>query len=618
MCLLSGCVAYNNRVANNYYDQYAYAKAIPKYEKALRKDFIPMSAARLADSYAKTGNSLKAEIWYKRLVKSPEVHIDHKLQLAEVLMENGKYAEAKIWFMEYLQLNSTDKRVKRMIQACDSIGNFFQDTTQYHCFLPGFNRDIESNFSPVFFRNGIVFLSDRSYPGKKNEISPWTGKMYLDLFFTRPLDTEKWLEPEPLKGEINGAFDEGPATFTSDFNTVYFTRTNYSGKLVSKNEMNVSLLKMFQGRYEKGSWILQSPSAFNHPEYSVGHPSISDDGNTLYFVSDMPWGYGGTDLYKSSLKNGAWSDPVNLGPAVNSEGNEMFPFIAADNVLYFASDGHTGLGGLDIFAAYPEGEKWSKPENLQYPVNSSKDDFGFIVDSSNTSGFFSSNRQKNTDKIYAFKRNPPVFSYLLYGKDKKTGAPLKFFSAYAFRENGKPVILENGKSGILEMPLRKNTDYNIIVKSTGYYAESRKFSTAGKRKSEVITDSISLRKIELKKAQVLKSVQFGKKDSRLTPVSYQALDSLVNVLKLNPELQVEISSHTDSRGPASENLALSRKRADEVVFYLIEKGIDAPRLISLGYGETRLLNNCRDGILCLEEDHLVNNRIEMRVVDLLK
>ncbi len=618
VCFLAGCVAYNTRIADNYYEQFAYAKAIPKYEKALQKDFIPQAAARLADSYSKTGNSMKAEIWYKRLVKSPEVHIENKLQLAEVLMENGKYNEAKIWLQEYLLLNSSDKRVKRMIQACDSIGNFFKDTTLYHCYLAGFNIDMESNFSPVYYRDGIVFLSDRTYHGKKNVISPWTGKPYLDLFYTKPQGTDSWLDPKPLKGDVNGDYDEGPSAFSSDFNTIYFTRMDYSGNQISKNEKDMSLLKLYEGKYENGEWKLMAPSSFNHPEYSVGHPSLSADGLTLYFVSDMPWGYGGTDIYQSQLKNGSWSDPVNLGQVVNSEGDEMFPFIAADNVLYFSSDGHIGLGGLDIFAAYPENQKWSKPENLQYPVNSSKDDFGFIIDSSNTSGYFSSNRIKNVDKIYQFKRNPPLFSYLLYAYDKKSGAPLKNFSMFTYKENEKPTLIKQGKAGTLDMQLARNTEYKVLFRAPGYYAETSAFSTVGKRKSEVLTDSISLRKIELNKALTLKTIQFKKKDSQFTAPSYQALDSLVAFLKLNPELQVEISSHTDSRGPAADNLALSRKRADEVVYYLIDKGINPPRLLSIGYGESRLLNNCRDGILCLEEDHMVNNRIELKVVEIMK
>ncbi|HMT29570.1 MAG TPA: hypothetical protein PKD91_09855 [Bacteroidia bacterium] len=238
----SSCKSLNLRIAENYYEQYAYSKAIPKYEKALRKDFVPEAANHLAESYRKTGNSLNAEIWYKRLVKSPQVKLEYKLSLAEVLMENGKYSEARDWFQDYLQYSASDKRVKRMIQACDSINLFFRDTNTFQISLPKFNKDNENNFSPVYYRQGIVFLSDRKAPGKNKELSAWTGKEYLDLFYTRKVDGDNWLEPELLKGNINGLYDEGPASFSNDNTTIYFTRNDYSGKEIERNQKNISLL----------------------------------------------------------------------------------------------------------------------------------------------------------------------------------------------------------------------------------------------------------------------------------------------------------------------------------------------------------------------------------------
>lgn len=614
---LSGCASFNYRVAENYYEQYAYSKAIPNYEKVLRKDFIPDAAANLAESYSKTGNSVKAEFWYKRLVKTPEVKIEYKLKLAEVLMENGKYAEARIWFQDYLLLNTTDKRVKRMIQACDSIHLFFQDTTMFNIALMKLNRENESNFSPAYFKQGIVFLSDRPAPGKVRERSTWTGKEYLDLFYSYQLSEDNWKEPELLKGNINGRFDEGPAAFTSDNSSVFFTRTDYIGKTVEKNLKDISVLKMYAGRYTGTLWNLTGPMPFNSDDYSVGHPTLTKNGNSLYFVSDMPWGYGGTDIYKVTLENGRWAEPVNLGSAVNSEGDEMFPFIAADSVLYFASDGHIGLGGLDLFTSFWDGYKWSRPENLQYPVNSSKDDFGLIIDSTNTVGYFSSNRLKYVDKLYSFKKNPPVLLYRLMVTDKKSSKPIKSF-ALNIKQPGKVKAGTAGTNGIAEMILTVNTDYDLQIKSPGYYTSQVKFTTMGKRKSENIADSLKLEKIELNKFVNWKTLIFNKKESEITPKISQALDSLYVILEMNPEIQIEIASHTDSRGAAPDNLNLARKRSDEIALYLINKGIRAPRLISTGLGEGKLLNYCKDGVLCLEEDHQVNNRVEIKVLDLMK
>jgi len=615
---LCSCSSFNLRVAENYYQEYAYAKAIPKYEKGLMKDFIPEAAHHLAESYRKVGNSVQAEIWYKRLVKSPHVNPDDRLNLAEVLMENGKYGEAKMWFQDYLQYSSNNKKVKRLIQACDSIHLFFKDTVTFNISLLRFNKENESNFSPAYYRQGLVFLSDRSAPDKNDELSTWTGKEYLDLFYTTNVGNDNWLEPELLKGDVNGLYDEGPAVFSSDNTTIYFTRTDYSGKVIEKNQKDISLLKLYYGKLYGNQWKLETLLPFNNTDYSVGHPAISQNGRKFYFVSDMPWGYGGTDIYEVNLNNGKWSEPKNLGPGINTEGNEMFPFISADSTIYFASDGHFGLGGLDIFSSYWDGANWTKPENLQHPVNSSKDDFGFIIDSSNTSGYFSSNRVKNTDKIFGFKKSLHVFSYNLAVYDKKNAKAVKDFSLLDNNgESGEPALAK-GSDGNLKMNLSRNTDYDLMLKGKGYYARPLSISTVGKRKSEVLIDTMTVEKIELNKSVVWKSIYFNKKELNITPKTALALDSLVFILEMNPELQIEISSHTDSRGAFGDNLTLSRKRSDEIAMYLINKGINPPRLISIGYGESKLLNNCRDGILCLEEDHRQNNRVEIKVIDLMR
>ncbi len=618
MFLLAGCAAFHLRIAGNYYDEYAYARAIPNYEKVLRKVYDPEAASRLADAYRKTGNSFKAEIWYRRLANSQYITLDDKRNFAEVLMENGKYEEAKTVFSEYLLLSGGDKRVRRLIQACDSIHLFFEDTTIYDISVPEFNREIESNFSPSYFRDGIVFLSDRPAPGKNRDRSTWTGKEYLDLFFTRPKDEGGWTDPVLLRGDINGLYDEGPAVFTNNDTEIYFTRTDYSGKNVEKNQKNISTLKLYHGKLINNLWTMQELLPFNSKDYSVGHPAISPDGSTLYFVSDMPWGYGGTDIYKVNLYNGKWGVPENLGALINSEGNEMFPFLSTDSVLYFASDGHIGLGGLDIYSSYWNGVSWSKPENLQYPVNSSKDDFGFIIGSENSSGYFSSNRKKNIDMVYRFTKNPPIFNLELTALDDKSGKAVKTFEVTFISRLGDMKNMGTGKNGSFSMPLNPNSDYKLMIKAPGYLANHIEFSTAGKRKSETITGTVNLDKVELNKAVRWPTIDFVKKETNISATTEKALDSLATILKLNPELQIEIISHTDSRGSFSDNLSLSKQRAETVTAYLVSKGISPSRVFPVGFGEGKLLNNCRDGILCLEEDHQVNNRIEVKVIYLLK
>ena len=610
--LLSGCKAFNLRVANNYYDEFAYSRAILKYEKVLRKEFDPVAASRLADCYLKTGNSFKAEIWYRRLSKSPLITFEDRFNFSRVLMENGKYDEAKENFKEYLQLNPGDKEARKLSLVCDSIHLFYEDTTVYSISLLPINGEAESNFSPAFYRDGIVFVSDRPSSGKSKVRSPWTGKEYLDLFYTR-FEGGRWIEPQLLKGDVNGLYDEGPATFTPDFNSIYFTRMDYTGKSVEKNQKDESLLKLFTGTYTGNTWKLSGPMSFNSMEYSVGHPAMSSDGKTLFFVSDMPWGYGGTDIYRSELIEGKWSEPKNLGPAINTEGNEMFPFISADSVLYFSSYGHFSLGGLDIYSSFWNGEKWSKAENLQYPVNSSKDDFGYIVDKNNKSGFFTSNREKNRDRIYGFSKNPPVFEYVVLAKDAKTLKPVYDFTLNTIGKKGERKLLTEMKANKKSVTLSPNSEYQIEFKAKGYYAVNTRLSTIGYRKSTTFSDTLLLNRIELNKAVVLKNIRFNKKDEVLTEETTKALDSLAMVMQQNPEIEVEILSHSDSKGTFTDNLALTKRRADLIRDYLISKGISIARLMPLGFGEGKLLNQCRDGIFCIDEDHAVNNRIEIKV-----
>jgi outer membrane protein OmpA-like peptidoglycan-associated protein len=534
-------------------------------------------------------------------------------------MPHGKCSEASRYFREYLLLNTTDSRVKRLTLACDSVHWFFEDTLSYKISVPNFNKGFEANFSPQFYKEGIVFLSDRTAPGKSKIRSPYTGKEYLDIFFSRPIDTTgKWLEPELLKGTVNGTFDEGPLCFDRGFKEMYFTRNDYDGKQIETNDKNVNLLKIYYAVIEGNSWKVAGEVPFNSKDYSVGHPALSADGETLYFVSDMPWGYGGTDIYSITIKDNEWGEPINLGGKVNTEGDEMFPFIAADGILYFASDGHVGMGGLDIYQSTFTPMGWSRPENLQVPVNSSKDDFGFIIDSTNTIGYFATARNRNTDQLYAFRKNPPVFTLDLLVADAKTMNPVKGSKGDLYRNGIKEKTLTADAKSVFSANLSPSSAYTMEVKIPGYFKAFYAVSTAGKRKSEKFSDTLKVVKIEIRKPIPFPALSFAGKKTELTPAIKGGLDSLATLMQLNPEIQVELASHTDSKGMAADNLKISIARSDEMAFYLIGKGITANRIVSMGYGESKLLNNCRDGILCLEEDHRINNRVEVKVVDLLK
>lgn len=610
------CTSVKLRTANTYYEEYAFADAIKNYEYVLSRKKNNDAILKLADSYRQVNNSQKAEQWYKEAIQLDESPPLNKLYYAEALMENGKYAEAKTWFINYLKLVPTDEKAKRMIVSCDSIPAFFRDTTEYIINLLGLNQAGISSFSPAYYRSGITFLSDRSAPGKSKIKSEFTGKEFFDIFYAKKTEKGNWLEPELLRGTVNGIYNEGPAIFTKDYNTVYFTRNDYIGNTANKNKKDFNILKIYKGVFEGGEWNVGGEMPFNSNDYSCGDPALSSDGNTMYFVSDMPWGYGGTDIYIIKNENGRWGNPVNLGSLVNSSGNERFPFLENDSTLFFASDGNYGLGGLDVFMSTYDGDKWTRAINLGYPINTPRDDFGFITDSTERSGYFSSNRVGGIDKIFAFTKNPPKLSVAGIVTDKQSANGLAKAKIMLTSSDGKDTVINTLADGKYYAPVEQNKSYKIDVIKFGYYSTKSSLSTYGLRNSQKFTQDYQLEKINVGKSTINYKISFARYDSKISAGCASALDSLVQWMKDNPSIKIELSCHTDSRGNDKDNLTLSQKRADEISNYLSLHGVAPRRIVAHGYGETRLINGCVNGIMCLEEDHRVNNRTEIKITGL--
>jgi outer membrane protein OmpA-like peptidoglycan-associated protein len=617
--LLSGCLSIRLRTANENYQQFAYAEAIKDYEWVLQKKKVDEAIPRLAECYRLTNNDVKAEYWYKKAVKQPGAPPKWKMYLAEALMKNGKCQEANQYFNEYLELNRNDFKAQRLRSSCDSMDQFYSDTSLYSIQQLRFNGLGEDNFSPAYYHSGIVFLSDKSFKGLTNSKSEWTGKRYLDLFYAARTDKGNWIDPEPLRGEVNGRFNEGPAVFTKDYTTMYFTRNNYLSSKIEKNKKNVNVLKIFKAHTEDGVWKIDPVLSFNSDDYSICHPAINSDGSVIYFASDIPWGYGGMDIYKVNWLGGNnWSQPVNLGPIVNTEGNEVFPFLQNDSTLFYSSDGQKGMGGLDIYMAINTNDEWNIVENLNAPINSSKDDFGFIIDSLDRTGFFSTNRIAGVDKIFSFSRNKPhlTANISLTCADQGSSSQSTEITVY---ENGKRdtsvTIMGLGRFSFI---LSHNKEYTFSVDNKDFYTKTATLSTKGRRLSVNLPLNLMLDRILIGKPVIFRGIDFQKKDWQLKVESGDSLEALVQLLTDNPRLQIEVASFTDSRGSDADNLKLTQKRAELVTQYLSSRGIKADRLIAKGYGEAKLLNNCVNGILCLEEDHQVNNRIEIVVKSILK
>jgi len=382
----------------------------------------------------------------------------------------------------------------------------------------------------------------------------------------------------------------------------------------SKDENN---LKLFRAELKGEEWTNITELPFNSDEYSCGHPALASDDKTLYFISDMPGGYGGTDIYKTTLEGETWSKPENVGNVINTSSNEMFPFVHPDGTFYFSSDGHESLGGLDVFMTSYDGKKWLQVENLNYPLNTSKDDFAFITPTDSKAGYVSSNRGKD-DKIYEVTKNIPEL--LLSGNVRHKGKINEGIDSAVVEVNNttertKEMIYTN-KYGNYSVKLKPNCEYIVKASKQMFFAitKPKTFSMMGKKVSEKFTANFELEEVIIERPIVLENIYYDLDKWAIRTDAKVELDRLAQLMSDNPKLCIELSSHTDSRAGDQYNLILSDKRAKAAVDYIISKGIDAKRMKWKGYGESRLINHCENGVVCTEEEHQKNRRTEFKAI----
>ncbi len=394
--------------ANAYYNAMAYNECIPYYEKYLKKKFDFPNAGRLAEAHRILRNFKSAELWFKKIAEDPQAEPIHLLRYAQMLTMNGKYSEAKSWFEKYGEQVPSDRRVIRNIEICDSIEIMKKLPASWELKLSPFNS-LEDDFAPMFYREGIAFSSNRNEVSLVNHRYDFDGKAFLDLYYVPVSDSgRKTGTVRPLRGSFRSPFHEGATCYDRVNGLIYFTRNSFDHPK-GKGGPEILHLKIYS-MPEKSQNLKEVKSLpFNSNEYSVGHPCLSADGKSLFFVSDMPGGYGGTDVYISEMQDSIWGAPINLGPDVNSPGNEMFPFQHRDGTLYFASDGQAGFGGLDLFSSNFIAGVWGNIKNMGFPINSSADDFSFIISPDRENAYLASNRAggKGGDDIYRVKAITP-------------------------------------------------------------------------------------------------------------------------------------------------------------------------------------------------------------------
>jgi len=623
------------KLADKSFDEFAYVEAIGLYEYAYKKDTTDnYIVKRLADANRNVGNTEEVEVWLKKLINRKVEVPEDLFNYSQALKSNGKYLQAEQMLKEYSDLRPEDGRINIQVSLLEYIHFLMRDSLNYEVRNMAINTK-GSEMGPAFYKDQLI-LSSTSLGISSGANYKWNELPYLHLYSTKIDGYGNLSSPEPFAPKLRTAYHDGPVSFDQKKGIIYLTRNNYARGKTSKSREGVVNLKIFIGKLENGEWKLSGNFQFNSDEYSVGHPSIDKEGSVMYFASDMPGGYGKSDIYFSVFSNGHWSKPFNLGPKINTEGNEFFPFISNDGILYFASDGHGGLGGLDIYFSVPERGVFNSIQNMGYPVNSAKDDFSLALDSTGMKGYFASNRPggKGNDDLYfvKIKRVPVIIRGVV--KDRDTKDVLTDATVAVFDENGKSILSSITRNdGQFEFEVNKGQQY-IIKVNKEFYSESEKpIGTASLRPNDEVFSEIFLEQKIDETAdnspapknmeeedglplQVIdiEYINYDLDKSDVMPDAAEILDKLVTLMKQFPDLEIRIESHTDSRGSDDYNMLLSKKRARASFDYLVSKGIDPNRMLYHGYGETRLLNRCSNGVICSEEEHEVNRRSIVKVV----
>jgi len=645
---------YDVKRANEFFDKFDYPEAIDRYETIQEKEKnLTFEVTRnLAISYRKVLDYTNAEAQYQKVVSWGDqslVQAEDLYHYSKMLQANGKYEESVEWMDKFVAQAGNDSRaLQNKGYSMARIQRLLEDQEKYDIRKTSINSN-NDEFGPVYFEDEmIVFTSNNAAGGPMlNRTYKWDGKPFLNMY-TAKVDTAGNLsEPELFAKEYKSRFHEGPATFTPDFDMVFFTRNHLKrGKKGRAEDKTNNLMIMWAKRDTSGEWMEAEPMAFNSREYSCGHPSISADGKRLYFASDMPGGFGGSDIWISYLTDaGEWSIPSNAGAMINTAGDEVFPFVHKNGNVFFASNGHFGLGGLDIFMSRYTGKfQFEKAVNMGVPLNGPMDDFSLVMNDDMDFGYFASNRDTgNTgDDIYKFHYNPQLFLEVVV-TDKETKEKLDSAKVEIIQVQGNELLDsaltdENGK---IQQEIEEKT-YAIIVTADGYDPDTIVYTPEFDGAQTLFTVEAPLTPAPLPMFYVGKVLDVGlvlfDRDSYKINKDYAAiLDSVVSILEATPTMKLECQSFTDCRHTADYNQKLSQRRADASAKYIIDKGIDEERITGVGFGETELVSDCpcecEQGIQeigirefrdcedeqvsnCTEEQHQMNRRTELKIVEM--
>ncbi len=572
--------------------------------------------AQLAESYYNVFNTQEAETWYaKALETSDEPEMIFKY--SQMLKANGKYEESNTQMAKFAQMRPSDDRAIAYKENPDYLPKILDKEKKFNVQNLGFNTQY-ADFGGTLKNDKLYITSARNTSRKTYG---WNEEPFLDIYELSKNEDGSYQAATLVEDDVNTRYHEGVVSFSPDGNTMYFSRESFFEREYEKDsitKVRYSLLQLFKATKSGSTWGNVEGFSINSKNYSIKNPSVSSDGKTLYFASDMPGGYGLFDIYKASINdNGSLGAPENLGQRVNTSGQEMFPFVSSKDILYFSSNGHLGLGNLDVFFAKIVDGKMGPVRNIGVPINSSADDFAFNLDEETGEGFVSSNRDGGLggDDIYGIKKLQPLFDVLVAGTvvDAETDQPINAATVTLYDDQGNKVLSKvTDSDGTVDFMIETGKEAELEIVMDGYESQKLRIPASENEEEQV---TIMLNPIEVivsPEEIILNPIFFEYDKSNITAQAAFELDKLVQIMKKYPEMVINATSHTDSRGSASYNERLSDRRAKTTVQYVISKGIDKTRISGMGKGENEPKVDC--GSNCSEEEHQLNRRSEFLIV----
>ena len=622
MVNFSGFAQYGKqKKADTLFNKFSFVKAADEYKELIENNYNKDYATRrLADCYAYLRDPNNAAIYYKKAVEQENVPIEYYYSYAQALRGIKDYKNSRIWLERFkdsggvINANDFEKDV-------NFITNVFNAKQQYFLDKISFNSKF-SDFGAFEHNGKIYFASSRDEGVSVKRLYGWNEQPFLDVYVADVGTKTNVDHTAKIKGDVNSIYHDGPVTITKDGKTMYFSRNNLDEYGLSKDKKGISNMKIYKATFRDSIWTDIEDLSINHAEYSTQHPALNKDDSKLYFTSDLPGGFGGSDIYIVDINpDGTLGVPKNLGEVINTKNSEGFPFINNEGTLFFSSDGHPGLGLLDIFGTIKgENGEFVDVINLGIPINSNKDDFSFSMNANGIAGYFASNRTGGLgdDDIYAYHR---VQTLQLEGvvSDAINTKPIANSIITLFNDKDEQIAyMVTDENGFYQINIDRNKDYKIVGSQDKYIDDYRTFSSKNiQTMLTTITANLLLNPVQdVVKLAELNTIYFDFDKHNIRTDAALELDKIVNLMQNEyPEMVIRIESHTDSRGELSYNDKLSIDRANSTYEYLISKGIDPSRITEHeGFGERRLTNGCENGAKCEENEHQLNRRTQFIVV----